>query len=181
MAGHEQAAAIYDAMAAVRNAYDSSWQFPQHPEHNPEGGPLVNLGLHLRSELYDSPARTRDDVRANAAALIWSALRNAYETAADQYGWERGEALDAAAREIAEAKAQHDDEVAHVEPAKGTRTLVQQIGQLTGELLKRDPESFARRVRRADLIEVGAELEQLGFGELESWAGQAGEVLDERD
>jgi hypothetical protein len=181
MADHEQAAAIYDAMAAVRKAYDSSWQPLQHPEHNPQGGPLMKLGLSLRSELYDSAARTRDDVRANAATLIWSALRNAYEEAADQYRWERGEALDASAHEIAEAKAQHDDEVAHVEPAKGTRTLVQQIGQLTGELLKRDPESFARRVRRADLGEGRAEIEDLGFSELESWAEQAREVLDERD
>jgi hypothetical protein len=181
MADHEQAAVIYDAMAAVRKAYDSDWQLPQHPEYNPQGGPLMTLGLHLRSELYDKPARTRDDVRANADSLIWSALRNAYEEAADQHRWERGEALEEAVREIARARAQHDDEVAHVEPAKGTRTLIQQIGQLTGELLKRDPESFGRRVRRADLAEVRAEVEDLDLSELESWAEQALEVLDERD
>jgi len=58
---------------------------------------------------------------------------------------------------------------------------VRQIGQLTGELLKRDPESFARRVRRAELGEVRAEVEDLDLSELESWAGQAREVLDERD
>jgi hypothetical protein len=76
-----------------------------------------------------------------------------------------------------QAEREHDYGVMPALPRGGaTRQLVSQVSELANRLIEtKDPETFARRVRRDDHETVGRELEDLrGYAEnLATWADQA--------
>jgi hypothetical protein len=172
--------ALRDAQATIKAATGSDWQPPSHGTPSGKFHPLTELAVSFAQRLdgYGWPANRR---REEAKYLIHQAILATYEAAAGVYEWERSEALQQAAEDQARAAAEHDAGTAAVQPAKGTRDLLRQIKTLTGELLKRDPYTYAQRLRRADLAEARAETEDAFPSEAQEWLDQAVEAMDERD
>lgn len=174
--GGPRGAAIADLLTQLRDAADSpDWTpdrvFSEMPEH--QHWPLLTT---IQGYLRGLDGRSRigvDEVRR----LVQNAATDAYGCAADQYHYQRDWDLKDAMREIAEAKAAHDDQVAQVEPAKGTRLLVGQMAALLAELEHRDPGSYARRLRKSDREAAHDEMEKLPG----DWAQEARDALEELD
>ena len=178
----ERGTAYRDAHIMVRQASGTDWQPSPHLASQPGRGPVRDFALSLWRALGSAADyRTRQDVIDQAERLLLEAVNDTYSMAADFYQWERDEALREAAQAEARARADHDDEITRVQPARGTRELLRQLGALSGELLKRDPYTFARRVRKADIAEMRAEVAAAFTGEHEDWRDQAIEMLDQRE
>ena len=175
--GGQRGAAIAGLLTQLRDAADRPDWTPDRIFSDSPDRQQQPLWTTIAGYLLGLDGRTRTIGTAEARRLIWNAATDAYGCAADQYHYLREDALQAEMRVIAEARADHDNQVVGVEPAKGTRQLVSQVAALLAELEHRDPGSYARRLRKSDREAAHDELEKLPG----DWAQEARDTLEELD
>jgi len=150
-------------------------------------GPVVALAVDRRvADAMARPwSRSRDRWRREEALrdLALAVAEETYDLAGDEFRFRvRKAAAEQAelARLAAEEKTIHDAEVPAAVPARGTRTLIEQLITLAEELVakkgytdyyRRGADSFARRVRVADRAEVARQLQRCGSCATRWWSG----------